>query len=376
MADLPWLLVFVGGMSSTPVERMVGAAQRAITLDTIDRALASGAFANIVVATDSADLAAALPKGVIVDFDRPPFHFGRRLSELINHYGIERPFYVGGGSCSLMSAAEMARIARDIQLDSGVVIANNFYSADMLAFAPGSAINSIDLPTADNPIPRLLRRQAGLRDVELPRTATTQFDIDTPAELLVLKLHPAAGPHALAYLETLDLDTTRLHQAIELFTDPDAEVLVAGRVGSYVWAHLERETACRVRVLSEERGMVSDGREERGQVRSILGYYLQEVGIERFFDVVATLGEAAFIDTRVVFGHLGLRPTASDRFNSDLGRWQDIVDPTVRELTRAAQAASIPVILGGHSLVAGGMYALIDAAWLEFDARNTASGGT
>ena len=43
------------------------------------------------------------------------------------------------------------------------------------------------------------------------------------------------------------------------------------------------------------------------------------------------------------------------------------MDPVVRDLTAAARAAPIPVVLGGHSLVAGGIWALAEAAWLARD---------
>jgi hypothetical protein len=94
---------------------------------------------------------------------------------------------------------------------------------------------------------------------------------------------------------------------------------------------------------------------------------LQSVGPRRFFANLAELGNAAFIDSRVLFHHLSLQPTPADRFYSDL-LWSDrIDDPTVRAFTEAAVEAPISVLLGGHSLVAGGLWALIDAAWLERD---------
>ena len=109
--------------------------------------------------------------------------------------------------------------------------------------------------------------------------------------------------------------------------------------------------------------MRASGRQARGEVRSLLGYYLEEVGLERFFETLATMGQALFLDNRVLFAHRGLWPSAADRFHSDLRQPAQISDPFVRSLTEAAMAASIPVIMGGHSLVAGGMYAMVDAAW-------------
>ncbi len=113
--------------------------------------------------------------------------------------------------------------------------------------------------------------------------------------------------------------------------------------------------------------MRADGREERGEARSILGFYLEEVGVRRFFQALAQLGRAAFIDSRVIFSHLRLSPSAADRFLSDLGRPGEIKDPFLREFTRAALEAPLPVVLGRHSLVSGGLMALVDAAWWQRD---------
>ena len=112
--------------------------------------------------------------------------------------------------------------------------------------------------------------------------------------------------------------------------------------------------------------MAAAGREGTG-ARSLLAYHLQAVGLARFFEELATLGDAAFIDTRVLLAHLGLRPSRADRFLSDLGRPDAIADPFLREFTQGAAAAAIPVLLGGHSLVSGGLMALIEAAWREYD---------
>jgi hypothetical protein len=88
------------------------------------------------------------------------------------------------------------------------------------------------------------------------------------------------------------------------------------------------------------------------------------VGVERFFqEVVPQLGQAAFLDDRVLWAHCGAWPPASDRFSSDLYRADDIVDPFVRRFTKAAMSCPVPVVLGGHSLLAGGLYVLVEAAW-------------
>ena len=372
MPQKPTLIVFIGSTATSPVEQMVEGARQAITTDTIEKACRASVFDRIIVATNDRKFARSVKGQAIVEMDQGPFHFGKRLADLIAKHNIDKPFYIGGGSVPLLTAEELAKIVEEFASKSNAVISNNYFSADLVAFTPGSAIAEIELPTSDNPLPQLLHHQAGLENSVLPRTAVTQFDVDTPTDLLVLKVHPGSGPNTRRFIESLDLNVSKLKQAMSLFTSPEAEVLVSGRVGSHIWACLEKDTACRVRMLSEERGMRADSRQEQGKVRSILGFYVEQVGIPRFFQTVAELGNAAFIDTRVIFHHLKLNLPASDRFFSDLSQPDNIGISFAREFTRAAMEASIPIVLGGHSLVSGGMMALIDAAWLEYETKQKA----
>ena len=370
------LVIMTGSSERSEVERMVSLARQAITLDTIERALDVEAIGPIVLATNSASLAESLRgKPVHVELEAPgdEFHFGRRLRELINQQGMEKVLYIGGGSSALLSSEEMGHIAETLltadeatssYARSGV-IANNFYSTDFAAFAPAQAINSIDPSTltVDNDLAWRLVKRAGLSCKELPRSAATQLDVDTPTDLMTLKPHPGVGPHTRRYLDSLELDTSHIEQALKLFTDREAEILVAGRVSASTWAYLESETACRVRLFSEERGMRASGRQARGEALSLLGFYLEEVGLERFFAALAEMSQAAFVDSRVLFAHRRIWPSAADRFYSDLRQSERISDPWVRRFTEAAIEAPIPIVLGGHSLVAGGLYALVEAAW-------------
>jgi CTP:molybdopterin cytidylyltransferase MocA len=360
------MLIMTGSGEGSEVERMVAQARQAITLDTVDKALTVEAIDRVIVSTNSRPLVEALPdKPVYVELDAPgeAFHFGRQLLALVDKYEIERLFYVGGGSGPLLSAEEMGHIAENLLSAERLLIANNFYSTDFAAFTPASILKETDPPAFDNDLGWLLGETLGLPTRELPRTAATQLDVDTPMDLMTLQLHPAAGRHVRRYLESLDLDISHLEEAIQFFTDREAMVIVAGRVSAATWTYLESETACQVRLFAEERGMRASGRQARGEARSLLGFYLDKVGAERFFTTLGTLGQAAFIDSRVIFAHRGLWPPAADRFYSDLRQPEKITDPFVRHFTEAAMQAPIPIVLGGHSLVAGGLYALIEAAW-------------
>jgi hypothetical protein len=369
LSEAPTLVAFLGGLSGSPLEEMVAAARRAATLDNLERALSTGAFASAILVADSQEGLADLPPAVVVDVDAGAFHFGRRLAWVIDRFGLGKPVYFSGGSLPLLSAQEFVGIAQELGRGDSLVITNNFYSADLVAFSPGEALKKITLPDSDNPLARLLAEQAGLSPRPLPRSVSSQFDIDSPSDLAILTLVGGAGPRLQRLLDCWRLDVALYRRVLAYFTDPTAQVLVAGRTGSQVWQYLERETACRVRFFAEERGMQAEGRLQGSQARSLLGFYLAEVGVERFFATLADLADAAFLDTRVLLAHLGIEASCGDRFLSDAGQHEAIEEPFLRQFTQAARHAPIPVVLGGHSLVSGGLMALVEHAWQEHDRR-------
>jgi hypothetical protein len=357
-------------MGGSPVEDMVDGARRAATLDSIDAALASGHFDGAILATDDPALAPDC-SGVIVDVYEGPFHFGSRLEGLLRSHSPEAVVYLGGGSLPLLGADDFASLTDELER-ADTVVTNNRYSSDLVAFRVGAlSMEKVSSSPSDNALARAL--SDGMDDVlrDLPRTVATLLDIDGPADLAVMALSDLGGQRLGAYLQELAPDTEPYRRLLPLFVDRHAQVVVAGRVGSHAWQYLERETACRVRLFAEERGMQADGREEARGVRSILGFFLEAAGTTRFFDVLAELGDAALIDSRVMFAHLGLRPTREERFLSDMGRWSDLPDGILRELTRGAVDAPFPVLLGGHSLVSGDLMALNEFAWQENEKTDT-----
>ena len=369
MPDSPVLIVFLGGMGGSSIEELLGRSLAEAALDLLEEALATDAFAGAVLVSDSDALADRLPLGVALDRDEGPFHFGRRLAALVQERGTRRPVYVGAGGVPLLRGSDLAAMARHLVEAEGIVIANNYFSADLVAFTPGDALQRIELPAGDNLLPRLLHDQAGLESRPLPRTSATQFNIDSPADLAMLKLAGGAGPRLARFLEEFEAELESYRRLQSFLVDPQAEVLLAGRVGSQVWFNLERETACRLRVYSEERGMQAAGRDVSGETRSLLAFHLREVGCRRFFAELGELADAACLDTRPLLAHLGVPASRADRFWSDLGRPEQVQEPFLREFTEAAREAPLPVLLGGHSLVAGGLMLLTEAAWREEDRR-------
>ncbi len=359
------LFLFVKGMAHSDVERLVADAQIAASLDTLERVRAVPEIGARIVATANEEFAArAATFGAQIEIDPrgEDFHWGRRLAALVEKYSAAVPLYIGGGSGALMTADDWRGVARRVAERPNTLVTNNYYSCDFAAWSPGNALQRIEPPEVDNDLAFRLGERAGLQISALPKNAATQLDIDTPTDLLTISFHPNVGANLRDCLKQTNLDTTRARTLLSLLGNRDATVLIAGRVSASMALFLERETRCQWRIFSEERGMRASGRQARGEVRSLLGYYLERAGARDFFSTLSRLADAAVIDTRVLFAHERVSPPANDRFNSDLLHAEDIVDPFVREFTLAARDAAIPVLLGGHSLVSGGMYALAEAA--------------
>lgn len=362
------LVVLHGGTGTGSAERMLAKARIAAARGTAISALAAG-FEAVIVATDAPAAFEPLPPQVLLDADAPgeAFDFDARLRGIVSRYGLQRPAVMGSGSVPLLGSEEFRFIVEQLDARDGRFVTNNFFSADITAWTPGEAIERASGIARDNLLPRRLRDDAGLAPVILPRTTATQFDLDTPADLAVLALTPGLPPELASAAAVASGTAERYRAFLPLLCDRTAQVVVAGRVGAMTWQYLERETACRVRMFSEERGLATAPHSHRAH--SVLGFLLEEVGIQRFFERMALLGDALVLDTRVIEAHLGLEPTREDRFQSDLLNHEAIADDFLRRFTEGAAKAPIPVLLGGHSLVAGGLMAINDVAWRENDQR-------
>ncbi len=359
------LLLLVGGWGKSAVEGALDGAHRAAARDLLDILLNAETIGRAIVATDDPawhDTLDGLP--IVVDTDSPgePFHFGRRLAGLIEKYNAQRVLYSGGGSAPLLSAERWTETLSRLGEAERIIVTNNVHSCDWVGFAPAAdVIPLIARQTSDNAIAWVLAKEAGLPVESLPPSAATRFDLDAPVDLLIAQRHPATGPNLRRFLDGLDWDAPQLDGVLAEMTREGGSLVIAGRVSEAAWTALKRATQCWVRVFAEERGMRASGRQAQGEVRSLLADYLEMVGVTGFFDKLAKLANGVLLDSRVILAAQGLWPSKADRFNSDLLRWDRVKDPFLQRFTQGAAEAPVPVVLGGHSVVAGGLMALVES---------------
>ncbi len=125
------LFLLVGGWGRSEVERALEGAHRAAARDLLELLLGTGTLGRAVVATDDpawGDTLTDLP--VTIDLDPPgeTFHFGRRLTGLIERYDAQRVLYSGGASAPLLSVEQWGAVLARLGKAGRLVIANNLHS--------------------------------------------------------------------------------------------------------------------------------------------------------------------------------------------------------------------------------------------------------
>lgn len=367
MTDPAFWLCLRPQPAPTDAERIVEQARLACLLDTAQRARDAG-FNHIVVHTTAPQLFNdASDLNLIVHRTNEDAPIGAIIAAAAR--SATGPVCYAGAGMPAMTTDHWRSIRE--QIEAGQTVANSLHSTDLLAVPDVSALTDLADETVDNSFALRLRDESGLEITPLERTAPTLLDLDTPADLALLGLARQTatleiGPRLAAALaqseSTLATARERLAAALDTLTEREQQLMVIGRVGAYVWSALDRDTAARIRIISEERGLRARATTPTPP-RSLLGLHADAVGPSALIDSLAQLANAIIFDTRPLFAHLNWATSRADRFAADLGQPNAIAHPQLRQFTQAALAAPIPIAQGGHSLVSGGLLAAINIAW-------------
>ena len=292
--------------------------------------------------------------------------FGARVRAFLAERRPDGLVVLGSGAIPLAAAADRRAFVASAATPGRVALANNRYSADVVAISGVRSLPGLpDLPS-DNALPRWLAEGAGWAVDDRRRSWRLGFDIDGPLDLVLMGPRPWLPRPPAGLLERV---LARLADVARVAADPRLELVVAGRTSAAALAWLERSMAARTRAFVEERGMRTAATGQRPP-RSLLGEVLELGGAGGGGGrgaILGRLGDAALVDSRVLIAHRRgpeevAWPPAADRFASDLLLHERIDEPWLRDLTRDAADARIPVLLGGHSLVGPGLRLVLGAA--------------
>lgn len=355
-------IVMLGSGGSSPQEQLVLAAQRAATIDLVYALNHLNINPIILCSQEFSWWVEDIPIWLAPDPVNRTFHFGEHLAETIIASQLDHVVYFGGASAPLLDQ-QMLSLLFDLLRQSPTkrtVICNNLHSSDWVGLTNvKDALSIIKAAERDNGLAWALREEGHYHVRVLPEIRqAAAMDIDTPTDLAILRHHAESGPALRQALGSPLLDSIPVQAVIDTIARPGSHLALIGRVSPRAWDALSHASQCWIRVFSEERGMIASGRAVENGVRSLLGVLLDLQGPQMFFETLGSMVDAAIIDSRVLFAHRGLQPSAADRFASDLFWVDAIEDPWIREFTAAAAAAPIPIILGGHSAVGGGLHVL------------------
>ncbi|GIV82107.1 MAG: hypothetical protein KatS3mg051_1461 [Anaerolineae bacterium] len=359
-------VIMLGPRGKSRAEQLLHRATQAAAADLIET-LAQEELAPIVLA--AADTPAMQPQSeCILDPDVGAFHFGRRLAGLIERYQMTAVMYFGAASAPLLPGSVIGQMRAALEgalratSEPRLAFTNNLHSSDWVAFTVSKAVIPVlQRVGRDNSLAWLLQQEGGCRVIHPPDMRPAwAFDLDTPADLAIVREHPACPPHLQASCQDSLLDRMPLTALLDTLARDGSRIALIGRVAPQAWAALNEVTQCWLRVFAEERGMVASERLARGEVRSMLARLVDLLGPQGFFDELAGMVDAAIIDSRVLMAAAGHYPAADERFSSDLYLVDTITDEWVRAFTQAAAEAPIPVLLGGHSVVGGGLHVLAE----------------
>lgn len=349
----------------SPAERWVAEGRLAAARDLVRRLRASRWAGQVfVLSGESAEREVLRSDGAVPwQPSAQAFHFGRALAAFVAERGPERLAYFGGASAPLLDPSLLDPAIDGLQAaESPSAWVNNYYSTDWAVFNHAPRLMDIaEQLSTDNPLGWVFSHEAGYAVRSFPPSAATRADIDTSSDILLLAGHPYLGS---CVREFLDRSPTGLLDKAEslrrVLLTPASTLTLIGRSSSHLWQSLERRTQIWVRLLVEERGMLASGRLARGEVRSLVGSFLDDWGPRRFVETLAAMSDAVLWDTRVWMASHGSWPSDADRFAADLGWADQVQDLRLRDLTQAIADVAIPIITGGHGVVAGSVYALVE----------------
>jgi len=352
-------VIFHRSLGTSYGERLVAEGRRAATLDLIEKIRCAG-LNQILLVTEAKE--AEFFKNNGIEAIRVPvgerFHFGAELKRVIREEDLDGILHFGGGSGLLFPDEGISHLSSFAAGDDPGALFNNFYSCDFAAISRAEEILGLELPQIDNPLGFALA-DAGIPCRTLERSLETDFDIDTPTDLVLLESTDRGGRRTREFLSSARITHPHLKETLRLLTERSARLTMIGRLNPGTWSRFERAVACRTSAIVEGRGMRSSP--DGGAY--LMNRIIRDDGIPAFFARLARSADGALIDTRPLLAENGQLPTPADRFASDLLRPEKVKDQLWREFTAAALDSPIPVILGGHSLMSGGLHLLAEGCW-------------
>lgn len=355
-----------GHLGNTPEQELVEQARLAVLSNHVT-ALRNAGVHHIVVATDAIPLLRKELEQQPDQWIETPhvgFDFGRTLKEAISSLSLSACIYLGSGAGPFLHRKDYDTLVAWAKRPTASVLLNNLYSTDFASIAQANTLLGLRLPRIDNTLGIALTDQ-NVACRSLPRNLRTQYDIDTPTDVLLLGATGWGDEEFRSRCrQALAVDTSSVEAILDNLTDRSARLWLYGRANPATWAWFQDKTACQTTGVIEGRGLRGYSTGSSGiAVCRPCGATFSRGDWNQFFDSLAEHVSAAILDTRPLLAIGSRSASTADRFRSDLLRADRIRNHEWKAFTRAARASSLPLLLGGHNLMSGGLYLLGRACW-------------
>ena len=333
------------------ISKVIKEARELMIFDTCQKMFESGYFNPAIVIGDF-----DFKKFPSIIFEKigKNFNFGKSLINIKNKYSLDKIFYFGAGSCYFLKTDELKFIFENTI--NGQFLSNNLVSSDFISFSLSDLDEKIILnfPNIDNYFSSYLMKETSLKYVKMPVSLGSVFDIDTPNDFAILSKNTNNSNKIGNYISNSIFKNINLDRFIKILSSKSNEIFVYGRINPLNLYMAERNIPCKIRFLSEERGLKVRGRASA----SLLSKIFQSENFDIFFDMFENICNACILDTRVIFSLFAGEYDQEELYLSDMQMWKQIKNPFIKSFTKKVSESKVPIILGGHSIVNGGLMAL------------------
>lgn len=359
-------------------EQIMVDALRAAATD-LARLLLAHEVRPVVIAAPSTDW---VPAGldVICDDDPAPahptltdapqrasFHFGQRLAGLIDRYAPDGALCFGGGSAPLLDQAAIGMLVGLIgraQDGSGsvppqIALTNSRARSGWVAVSDARAALPVIRQTASSDDLAGALHDSGECEVRVLSSMrpATGLDIEATADLAILARHPGVQPALRGVIQSYALDTLpAVDRLITICRRPQQALMLIGRVSPGGWQALGRAARCQVLTIAEPE-LYPD---VPPRTRSTVAPWVRARWWDGFFADLGLSCDGIVFDNRPVLQALGLRAALEEIQAVDFPGREPIDQLLLRDLRAAADHAPLPILMGGRSLVTGGLYVLAE----------------
>lgn len=323
--------------------------------DTCQKMFESGYFNSAIIVGDE-NLQKKIEKVNFLIFEKieKDFNIGKKLLEIINKHSLDKILYFGSGSCYFLTLDELKFISE--KTVKGQFLSNNPISSDFVSFSSSDLNDEIisNFPNIDNYFSSYLMSKTSLKYVKMPVSLGSIFDIDTPSDIAILSKITDNSSRVGEYISKSIFKNIDLDRFIKILSSKTSEIFVYGRINPLNLYMAERNISCKIRFLSEERGLKVRDR----AFASLLEYIFQPENFDNFFRLFENICDGGIFDTRVIFSLFAGKYEQEEAYLSDMLMWEKINNPFIKSFTKKVSESRVPIILGGHSVVNGGLMAL------------------